>query len=120
MLIRMRHSWSAAMVNSWSRWRCPSRTASATAPVWSAPTPDTSQWCLSIWNAGDVVSAADCWTPSPGDASTRLGDLLPLDTLEQCKGPTAKRGRGYSLTDDIKYLHDQEIVRYEIQIEGSF
>lgn len=29
-------------------------------------------------------------------------------------------GRGYSLTDDAKYLHGQEIVRYELQIEGSF
>jgi ribosomal protein S18 acetylase RimI-like enzyme len=29
-------------------------------------------------------------------------------------------GRGYSLTDDVKYLRDQEIVRYELQIEGSF
>jgi ribosomal protein S18 acetylase RimI-like enzyme len=29
-------------------------------------------------------------------------------------------GRGYSLTDDVKYLRDQEIVRYELQIERSF
>ncbi|HMJ72867.1 MAG TPA: GNAT family N-acetyltransferase [Solirubrobacterales bacterium] len=29
-------------------------------------------------------------------------------------------GRGYSLTDDVKYVRDQEIVRYELQIEGSF
>jgi ribosomal protein S18 acetylase RimI-like enzyme len=29
-------------------------------------------------------------------------------------------GRGYSLTDDVKYLRDQEIVHYELQIEGSF
>jgi ribosomal protein S18 acetylase RimI-like enzyme len=28
--------------------------------------------------------------------------------------------RGYSLTDDVKYLRDQEIVRYELQIEDSF
>lgn len=29
-------------------------------------------------------------------------------------------GRGYSLTDDVKDLRDQEIVRYELQIEDSF
>jgi ribosomal protein S18 acetylase RimI-like enzyme len=29
-------------------------------------------------------------------------------------------GCGYSLTDDVKYLRAQEIVRYELQIEGSF
>lgn len=29
-------------------------------------------------------------------------------------------GRGYGLTDDVKYLRDQEIVRYELQIESSF
>jgi len=29
-------------------------------------------------------------------------------------------GRGYSLTDDVKYLRDLEIVRYELQLEGSF
>lgn len=28
-------------------------------------------------------------------------------------------GRGYSLTDDVKYLRDKEIVRYELQIGGS-
>ena len=47
--------------------------------------------------------ASSLWTRSNNERARRLYE-----------------GRGYSLTDDVKCLRDQEIVRYELQIEGSF